>query len=315
MTIFHAHGKLLISAEYMVMHGSKALAVPLQQGQSLHKIRSENREVFTWKAFYQEQLWFHASLDPASLKILDTGDTEMAQRLQQMITACIELMPSFQEDLVRWDVETFLEFSPLWGFGSSSTLITLLAVWAEINPLDLHFQVSDGSGYDVACATAEGPILYTLRDHSPHYQHVPFDPPFSHQLYFAWLGKKQLTAAHLKQLAGGVSPDDETILHFSQLTDRMIAADNLDTFQALMMEHEEKLSQILGIEKISTSRFPGLPGTVKSLGAWGGDFVMIASGASEKELFDYLYQRDIQLIYRYQELIYHGTELRKGTSA
>ena len=76
-----------------------------------------------------------------------------------------------------------LDFSPHWGFGSSSTLISLLAEWAEVNPLDLHFMISDGSGYDVACAIADGPIIYKLRDHASPVSACSFQSPFQTDLF------------------------------------------------------------------------------------------------------------------------------------
>lgn len=306
MKIFQAHGKLLISSEYMVLFGSKALAIPLKQGQSLHKIRSENRGVFTWNAWYGDKRWFGATFDTSHLDILDSTDFKTAGYLQQMLLASIELDPSFKRELFEWDVDTYLDFSPDWGFGSSSTLIALLARWSEINPLDLHFMISEGSGYDVACAIADGPITYRLRDHGPHYQHVDFDPSFSDQLYFAWLGSKLPTASHLAGIAEKINPDFETIRWFSSMTDAMIKAPDLVTFQELMEKHEERLSSIIGLERVSTTRFPGLPGKVKSLGAWGGDYVMIASNTDAKELHDYLNKRDINVIFGFNDLVYHG---------
>ncbi len=311
MNSLYAHGKLLISAEYMVLHGSRALAIPLRKGQSLQRIRSENSRVFSWKATYQNQTWFNARLDPSSLKILDSSDPVKAQWLQDLILACIELMPSFQEELLKWDVETQLDFSPQWGFGSSSTVTALMAEWAEVNPLDLHFMISEGSGYDVACANADGPIVYRIRDNAPHYQHVDFHPPFSEHIYFAWQGSKQVTAQHLKDVAESFQPNYEEIHSFSCLTQAMIEAQDLPTFQGLMEEHELKLSNLLKIERISISRFEGIPGSVKSLGAWGGDFVMIASTAHENHLFNYLYEKGIKVIYRYQDIIFNGREIQE----
>jgi mevalonate kinase len=309
MNFFYAHGKLLLSAEYMVMYGSRALALPLQQGQSLERVHSENRGIFAWNAYYQDHPWFSARFDPATLKVLETSDQAMAERLQEMIRACIELMPDFQQELFRWDAATRLDFSPEYGFGSSSTLTALLAEWAEVNPLDLHFMVSEDSGYDVACAVAEGPILYHLRNHSPQYQQIPFHPPFLDQLYFAWLGKKQPAASHLGQLSGKLRPAYETIRHFSQLTMAMVEAITLSDFRLIMEEHEEAVSQLLGIERVS-ARFDELPGSVKSLGRWGSDYVMIASEADEEFLKQYLRHRDIHMIYRYKDLVYEGTEIQ-----
>jgi mevalonate kinase len=304
MNTLYAHGKLLISAEYMVLFGSKALAVPLQLGQSLQRLRTENRSIFTWKALYKDQPWFHASYDSSTLKILESSDQNKASALKQMIQACFELLPTFQEELFKLDVETQLDFDPDWGLGSSSTLIALLAEWAEVNPLDLHFLVSDGSGYDVACAIANGPIVYRLRDDAPQYQHISFAPPFSDQLYFVWLGNKQPTAPHLREMTASLNPDYEMIHRYSCFTEEMANATDPLVFREIMSEHDAVLSQLLGIESISATRFRDLPGAVKSLGAWGGDFVMICSEVEEKELYNYLHSKEFEVIYRYSDLVY-----------
>lgn len=303
MIRFQAHGKLLLSAEYMVMHGATALAVPLKLGQELEISHTENSSAFTWKAFQGTKLWFEAIFDPGTLKILSTSNPEMAENLKSIIQACIEIMPSFQESLFRKDATTTLDFSPEYGFGSSSTLISLLAEWAEVNPLDLHFMVSEGSGYDVACALADGPISYKLRDSLPRYQHIHFNPPFKEQLWFAWQGNKQATAAHLREVAQRIKPGFETIYKFSELTKAMIEATSLEEFRTIMEEHEELLSGILGMERIASS-LPDLPGSVKSLGAWGGDFIMIATAFDRETLETYLAEKGINILYSYEELVY-----------
>lgn len=308
MIRFQAHGKLLLSAEYMVMHGATALAVPLKKGQNLEIQHTESNLIFPWKAFFNDKLWFEANYDPGTLRILDTSDPDMALGLKNLLQACIELMPSFQESLFRKDAITRLDFSPDYGFGSSSTLISLLAEWAEVNPLDLHFMVSEGSGYDVACALAEGPISYKLRDHLPQYQHIPFKPSFHENIWFAWLGRKQATEKHLKEVAHRIKPGFETIYKFSELTRAMIEARTLDEFRKVMDVHEDELSQILGMETVS-SRFRSLPGSIKSLGAWGGDFVMIATEADRETLKDYLERNGIQTLYSYKELVYEKEDV------
>jgi hypothetical protein len=64
-------------------------------------------------------------------------------------------------------VETHLEFDRSWGLGSSSTLISNIALWANINPYLLLEQSFGGSGYDVACAQANGPLLYIRNEFNP----------------------------------------------------------------------------------------------------------------------------------------------------
>jgi mevalonate kinase len=304
MKPFFAHGKLLISAEYMVLHGSLALALPLHKGQTLQRLRSEDRNVFSWDAYETESRWFSAKYNPATLEIIETSDQEKAENLRFLIKTLIEIDPSFQRELFTWDVETVLEFSPKWGFGSSSTLIALMAEWAEINPLDLHFRVSDGSGYDVACALAKRPILYKLREDGPHYRHVLFNPPFAKNLYFVWLGKKQSTAEHLVEMADKINPGYQEILHFTTLTQQMTEATELSEFRQLMEEHEAKLSELIKLDRVSATLFPDLPGSVKSLGAWGGDFVLIATESDSETLYSYLDKKGFNTIFRYNDLVY-----------
>jgi len=303
MKCFHAKGKLLLSAEYMVMHGSTSLAIPLKLGQSLEITHSSDPKRFIWTAYHQEKPWFRAVLNPATLEVMDSSSEEMAQNLKQLIGACIELMPSFREALSRRDAATRLNFPPDYGFGSSSTLIALMACWAEVNPLDLHFMVSEGSGYDVACAMSDGPITYKLKDDSPQYSHIPFNPPFRDQIWFAWLGNKQATAPHLAEVAGRLSPNYETVHLFSQLTLEMINASTLEEFRGVMDRHEDALSPLLGMDPVS-KRFKKFPGSVKSLGAWGGDFIMIATETGKPDLLNYLSKYGIHTLYNYNDLVY-----------
>ncbi len=304
MKILKARGKLLISAEYMVLHGSQALALPLKKGQTLQKTASENRSRFSWKAWYEGECWFSADFDPFTLGILGSSDPKKAAHLQGLLRAVMEMKPLFQTELIKWDVETRLDFSPSWGLGSSSTLTALLANWAGIDPLDLHFRISHGSGYDVACALADSAIVYGLREDGPHARVVPFRPSFADQLYFVWLGTKQPTSAHLKEMAGRMAPDTRDIHHFTAMTQGMLKARQLSDFRMFMEEHEARLSALIGLERVSKTRFPGLQGSVKSLGAWGGDFVMLASEQDQEALYNYLDGLGLTTRFRYKDLVY-----------
>lgn len=306
MSLLQAHGKLLISAEYMVLYGSRALAVPLKKGQRLQTIRSEDRKLFAWNAYYEDDPWFSADFNPSTLGVVATTDQEKAGYLQRLLKACIQLDPAFQSELFDWDVETRLDFSPDWGLGSSATLTALVAEWADVNPLDLHFMVSEGSGFDVACAITDSAIIYSLLDDGPHYQPVLFNPPFADQLYFVWLGSKQPTAKHVEEMAGQLSPDPEKIGYFSNLTRGMLEAGELYDFRILMEEHESKVSELISLDRVSETRFPGLLGSVKSLGAWGGDFVMIATEQDPDALYNYLDNLGFTTRFRYKDLIYEG---------
>jgi mevalonate kinase len=101
-----------------------------------------------------------------------------------------------QRILPGGQVRTRLEFPSNYGWGSSSTLISLVAQWQEIDALSLHFATQNGSGYDAICATAKGPMWYwktadqTAEWESTSLAHWPHD-----SLYLVHLGHKQQSAA------------------------------------------------------------------------------------------------------------------------
>lgn len=305
MKTFQARGKLLLSAEYMVLHGSLALALPLKKGQTLKKIKSSNPSLLSWKAYHKDASWFSAVFKLATLELVESNDEEKALDLQKLLRACVTLEPHFQSELRQWDVETHLDFSPEWGFGSSSTLTAMMGQWAGISPLDLHFSTSKGSGYDVACATAKQAILYSLRNNEPRYQVVPFRPPFASNLYFVWLGNKQSTSVQLADMAGKLVPEPEDIRQITALTQSMLESSKLSDFQKLMEEHEAKIAELTGFKRVAETTFPNLQGSVKSLGAWGGDFVLIATELEEKLLFHYLDGLGLTTRFPYKDLV-HG---------
>jgi len=70
-----------------------------------------------------------------------------------------------------------------------------------------------------------------------------------------------------------------------------------------MEEHEEMTGKILIKESVQKLLFPDFQGAVKSLGAWGGDFVMAASNAPEAYVRNYFHAREFNTIFNYREIV------------
>jgi len=70
-----------------------------------------------------------------------------------------------------------------------------------------------------------------------------------------------------------------------------------------MLEHENIVSKILKRKRIQEERFSDFKGTIKSLGAWGGDFILAMTELPEKELRDYFNQKGLSVVFKYEELI------------
>ena len=195
MTRFSAHGKILLTGEYLVLHGATALALPTKLGQTL-SVETRRATSLQWDAYKPNGLWFTASYNPETLEVLDTTDPSKAEKLTRILQAVRSLNPqAFQLGL---NFETHLEFDPSWGLGSSSTLLSLLAQWSEVNPYELLKMTIGGSGYDIACATAHTPIHYKLQNGEPLMQPVEFNPPFADRLFLVYQGQKQHSSDEVK---------------------------------------------------------------------------------------------------------------------
>jgi len=69
-----------------------------------------------------------------------------------------------------------------------------------------------------------------------------------------------------------------------------------------MDEHEEIVSKELGIKKIKDERFSDFQGSIKSLGAWGGDFCMVATELSKKEVQNYFAGHGLDTVIAYKDM-------------
>ncbi len=303
--IWYAHGKLLITGEYLVMEGARALAVPVRRGQFLKvkKVSHSTTPFLKWTALQPEGLWFQARFALPSLRILDTTDTAKAQKLMEIFSVIRRFNPAFLNGETSFEAETRLEFHPEFGFGSSSTLIANLAAWAGVDTFQLQWKALGGSGYDVACATAESPVFYQIVENKPVVLPVAWNPPFKEKLYFVYLGRKQRSDESIKTFKKQAVFTPKTIETISSLTQQIITVNRLETFETLLQEHETILSEVLGIKPVQERLFSDYQGVVKSLGAWGGDFVLITSHQPEKVFREEMHSRGFSVVFSWNELI------------
>lgn len=301
---FRANGKLLITGEYLVLKGAKSLAMPTKLGQTM-EIKTSNGSEVNWKAYDSEgEEWFHATLDLFDLKIEKTNDEVHAEFLRKLIKMASRQNSDFLSQWKKYKIKTKLEFPLDWGFGSSSTIVYLVSQWAELNPFELYFELFEGSGYDLACAYADGPISYQLTEESVEIEDVDFSPKFKNKLYFVYLGSKQSSSASLAEHKTTLAKLPQTkIEEMSDMTDQFLKAKSLSAFQQLMTSHEEMVSGILKVSPIQKDRFPSFPGAIKSLGAWGGDFIMAASDASEEAVRLYFQDKGLDTVLTFDEIM------------
>jgi len=300
---FHSNGKLLISGEYLVIDGALSLALPVRYGQSLHVEVADGQPYLLWESRVKGNEWFTAGYRLPELDIVSASDQEIAGRLQTLLRNASSLNPDMLGGSCEIKALADIGFDLNLGLGSSSTLISNIAWWFNVDPFQLFRTTFNGSGYDIACARSAQAVLYQVVDNNPVIRQVKFDPPFRDQLFFVHLGKKQDTLSGIRHYRSSVVESQKEIERISAISDYLWQTTDLYEFERLLIEHESIISRILGIEPVKESHFSDLPGSVKSLGAWGGDFILVTWSRSRQELEKYFHSKGLKTIYSFDELI------------
>ncbi|NNL80526.1 MAG: GHMP kinase [Flavobacteriaceae bacterium] len=300
MKSFYSHGKLLISGEYLVLDGARALAIPTRFGQWLH-VRENSDNLLKWRSLDEnEKPWYSGAFIRQNGEWIGQDEENITMRLRQILNIANILNPDFLREEIGYDVVSMLEFSRDWGLGSSSTLLNNIAQWANVDAFELSELTFGGSGYDIACAMYSHPILYNKANGSRQIDSIDFSPDFQSNLYFLHLNKKQDSRQAIASYRESELVTESLIRTISKLSEDMAACTTLVRFQKLMEQHEEIISDILGIKPVSQRLFPDFEGSIKSLGAWGGDFVLVAS---EEDPRDYFRKKAYQTLVPFGEMI------------
>ena len=300
---FYSNGKLLITGEYLVLDGAKALALPTKFGQNLIVEKGNNKEI-KWISYDADgSIWLELQLSYDAISNTNkVAESESVKNtLIEILHQAYLLNPDFIDNSEGYQITTQLSFPRNWGLGTSSTLINNIAQWLQIDAFVLLNNSFGGSGYDIACAQNDCPILYHLENGKPIVEKVTFDPKFFENLYFVYLDKKQSSKAAIASYynnKNGHLADD--IVVNNKITQEVLKAKNCQEFAKALEQHEAAMGTILEMQTIKESLFPDFNGVIKSLGAWGGDFVL---AISKENPVDYFKAKGLKTIVPYKDMI------------
>jgi len=290
---FYSNGKLLLTGEYLVLDGAKSLAIPTKFGQDLVVEKIKEPQII-WGSFTSSgECWFEATFDLQKLRLVNCifnsskeGNAELiAETLLGILKEAKRMNPSFLESKNGFVVKTTLSFPRNWGLGSSSTLINSIASWAKVDAFKLLWNSFKGSGYDIACAQNDTPIFYQIEDQKPKVKQVKFNPIFKENLFFVHLNKKQDSKEGIAKFRESKQHIEKEVKMISAISDAFLNAKSLQDFDRLIIEHERIISSIIKLKPVKEKLFPDYFGEIKSLGAWGGDFVLVTGNSLTPEYF------------------------------
>lgn len=286
-----------------MLDGAKALAIPTKMGQKMIVKKNRGSDLIWESLTHDGQVWFSSSISLFDFSALKTTDEEISRNIQNILKNAVRLNSEFLDKWNGFKIETQLEFPLDWGLGSSSTLIHNIAAWADINSLMLAFKATNGSGYDVACAGANKPIVYQSTEDSVSYTQLDWTPVFTQNMYFVHLGKKQNSEDGIKDYIKNVKKKKDFVNQLTDITEQVIEATSLTQFDDLITQHEQIVAAAMGYTTAKDQYFSDYWGSIKSLGAWGGDFILATSNKSKEDTESYFKEKGYETVVSYADMV------------
>ena len=300
---YYSNGNLLISGEYFVLVGAKALAIPLKYGQKMTVEESDNDSSgIHWEAYENGILWFVAKYDIGNFNILYSSNTEKAFWLQKLLKNLAAHHNVFDKSK-SYHFTSHIQFKTNWGWGSSSSLICNLASWAKVDPYVFNRTNFPGSGYDIAASQLQKPLYYQLIDNNPVINTTDISPEITRSTHFIYLGIKQNTNESIKAHRQAILKNKGIVKNISSLTEKIAESENTNELIRNITEHEKIISKTLKIQTVKEKYFSDFEGGLKSLGAWGGDFIMAVSPKETNYIKEYFKNKGLDTVFKMDGII------------
>ena len=294
----YSNGKVLLTGEYVILDGALSLAAPTKFGQHL-KFQENLSNFINWKSKnFDGNIWFECLITSDTLKVKSTSSQKISNTLVEIINFIREYNPAFLKNCGS-DISTNLTFEKNLGLGSSSTLISNLSKISGVNPYTINNKIFKGSGYDIACAESISPILYKLDKDQKIINEVSFKPSFNEHIYFVYLNKKQNSILEIEKYNKNKA-SNSIINEISDITSEILVCNSIDRFNKLIEAHELIISKLISKQTVKDLLFKDFDGYIKSLGAWGGDMIMVTSQIDPSK---YFIEKGYSTIFKFKELL------------
>ena len=284
--LFKSNGKILLTSEYLVLDGAKAIALPSKLTQELY-VEQCDKEIIEWQGIDEKgNVWYEENFYLKNNELVYSAEkNNTSEKLLLLFNHILKTREV--KDILGNKFSTKLNFKREWGLGTSSTFVNNLAKWANIDPYRLLFSAFKGSGYDIACCDVNNPIIFEKKQNSINVKNITFNPPFIENIFLIHLDKKQNTQTSITNYLRTKSEKNDLIKRINLISEEMLQCKNLNHFEDLIVEHESIISQAISQEPIQKLTFNDYNlGKIKSLGAWGGDFILVTSKNNDLSYFN-----------------------------
>lgn len=272
----------MLCGEYAVLCGALAIAFPTKFRQCMEVEYRPGTGLIHWQSYdFEGFQWLRCSFHPdddCSVHALKN----VLQPIQAML-CCVrrhrpELMPADQDITFRVKAS----FRKEWGLGSSSALIANMARWSGVDPWELMQLSFPGSGYDVAVAFHGKALTYRLAENERQIKFLEFVPAWLGDFRVVFTGKKVNSRDSVNENKSMFHKLEPFVAELDRIARGLLTAESCDEACVLLRNYESILADTLEMEP-GARLFPSYSGTIKSLGAWGGDAILVEYRQGEFE--------------------------------
>jgi hypothetical protein len=272
----------MLVGEYAVLAGGLAIAFPVKYRQCMEVTTIEGNGTIHWHSYDFEGIeWLKCRF--STHQQLDTHPLcNVLLPIQKMLNIAIAENPSLLPENSDLVFRIKASFRKEWGLGSSSAMIANIAKWSGANPWDLMHCSFPGSGYDVAVAFHNKALSYRLTPEGRDIVFLPSIPPALAHYRVVFTGRKVNSRDSVAALQTRIPLLQDHVKELDALSTRMLDNPTPAAFASALLDYEMILSNVLQIPRASEN-YPDYPGLIKSLGAWGGDALLVQYAAGDFE--------------------------------
>lgn len=273
----------MLCGEYAVLCGAMAIAFPTKFRQCMEVEYSAGTGLIHWQSYdFDGFQWLRCSFHPD-----EDFQNHPLRNVLQPIQAMLRLIRQNKPEVLPAEQDvTFrvkASFRKEWGLGSSSALIANIARWSGTDPWELMQVSFPGSGYDVAVAFHGKALTYRLEEgQRPTIRFIDYIPAWLEHFKVVFTGKKinsRDSVNENKPLFHRLEPHVDEL---DRMARSLLTAENAAEACELLRRYEGILASELKLEP-GAGLFPVYTGTIKSLGAWGGDALLVEYREGEFE--------------------------------
>jgi hypothetical protein len=140
-------------------------------------------------------------------------------------------------------------------------------------------------------------LTYQIINDKPIVNPIDWNPDYKNEIIFIYLNKKQKSNLEIKRY-NKLKKNPDLVNEISNITKKIINSKNITEFEKFIDQHELIISELMQTKTVKEKYFSDYNGSIKSLGAWGGDFIL-----ATKNNKNYFLEKGFNTVFSFSELI------------